>query len=170
MVQIRHRRVVDLAWILARTKEAPAPAHVSHLGPCRLWTGSLGVKGYASISYEGRSQGGHRLAWEFANGTRVPEGLVVRHKCDVRPCVEPAHLETGTCSENTRDAVERGRWHGGQGRPPRADGLAKDSDEARAKAGLGRLSLRLPEATLARWRELAGDEGITAWLLRVVPK
>jgi hypothetical protein len=34
----------------------------------------------------------------------------VRHRCDVRCCVRPEHLATGTQAQNIADTVRRGRW------------------------------------------------------------
>jgi hypothetical protein len=51
----------------------------------------------------------HREAYEAVNGAGSAAGLVVRHRCDVRACVNPAHLQIGTHSDNVRDKVERGR-------------------------------------------------------------
>jgi predicted transcriptional regulator len=42
----------------------------------------------------------------------VPEGLKVLHRCDVRHCVNPSHLEVGTQRKNIQDAVLRRRVHG----------------------------------------------------------
>lgn len=39
----------------------------------------------------------------------IPEGLVIRHKCDNTMCINPGHLETGTMSDNMSDRDERGR-------------------------------------------------------------
>lgn len=50
----------------------------------------------------------HRLAWMSMHGP-IPDGMVVRHKCDVPNCVNPDHLELGTVGDNNRDAVERGQ-------------------------------------------------------------
>jgi hypothetical protein len=36
-------------------------------------------------------------------------GLIL-HKCDNGWCVNPAHLELGTCAKNRKDAHERGLW------------------------------------------------------------
>jgi len=53
----------------------------------------------------------HRIVWSIHNGP-IPEGLVVRHSCDVPRCIEPAHLLIGTQLDNMRDKRERGRIGG----------------------------------------------------------
>lgn len=50
----------------------------------------------------------HRAAYESEYGP-IPPGMVVRHKCDNPPCVNPEHLEVGTQADNAKDMSVRGR-------------------------------------------------------------
>lgn len=96
---------------------------VDKRGPddCWLWTGALNMHGYGKIgiSDELGPETAHRLSYEWAKGP-IPAGLQVNHTCDVRNCVNPAHLYAGTAKDNTRDAIERGRWYSPFVHGPRA--------------------------------------------------
>lgn len=52
--------------------------------------------------------GTHRLSWTLTRGP-IPDGLWILHQCDVKLCVNPAHLRPGTPSDNTGDTVSRAR-------------------------------------------------------------
>lgn len=65
---------------------------------CWIWTDALGGKGY----------GKHRKAYKLYNGP-VPAALQVRHTCDNKWCVNPAHLKIGTQRDNEADKRARGR-------------------------------------------------------------
>lgn len=78
---------------------------------CWLWTGAVSGRGYGKLGIDGRDIGAHRLAWELAYGP-IPAGLFVLHTCDVRRCVNHAHLFLGTAADNTRDMFEKGRQGG----------------------------------------------------------
>jgi hypothetical protein len=75
---------------------------------CWLWTNVPGSNGYGTIEVDGRRMTAHRLSYMVYVGD-IASGLVVRHKCDVRACVNPAHLELGTHHDNMLDRAKRGR-------------------------------------------------------------
>jgi len=54
----------------------------------------------------------HRLAYRLAHG-QLERWAYVRHRCDVKLCCNPDHLELGTARDNALDAVRRGRTNGG---------------------------------------------------------
>ena len=80
--------------------------------------------GYGKVRVGSRTDGtrrtarAHRVAWEIARGP-IPEGHVVRHRCDNPPCVNPDHLELGTQADNVQDMVDRGRHWRHQTKPER---------------------------------------------------
>lgn len=77
-------------------------------GGCWEFRGAKNPSGYGTMHFQNRTQGAHRWAYMAWVGP-IPEGRVVRHKCDNRPCINPDHLETGTYADNNRDTSERGR-------------------------------------------------------------
>jgi hypothetical protein len=98
-----------------RTDMPPARAAVfwkrtRREGECLIWTGSTNGRGYGQFVVCRRKTMVHRISYELTNGA-VPDGLVVRHKCDVKLCVNPDHLCIGTHLDNARDKIDRRRAH-----------------------------------------------------------
>lgn len=57
--------------------------------------------------------GVHRHVYQECFG-EIPEGMVVRHKCNNTICVNPEHLELGTHIDNMRDRAISGRTASGE--------------------------------------------------------
>jgi hypothetical protein len=66
---------------------------------CWIWTGAQHGKGYGIVHRENRSKSPHREAYELFVGP-IPPGMEIDHRCRVRLCVNPAHLEAVTHQEN----------------------------------------------------------------------
>jgi hypothetical protein len=88
---------------------------------CWLWQWNLGGGGYGAFAktYLGYGRGGatipaQRYSW-FIHFGPIPMGLFVCHHCDVKHCVNPAHLYLGPPVRNVRDAFERRLMKSSQG-------------------------------------------------------
>jgi hypothetical protein len=75
---------------------------------CMEYQGCVQSNGYSRATVNRVADYGHRHIYRLVNG-EIPPGLDVRHTCDNRRCINPAHLVTGTRMENMQDAVARGR-------------------------------------------------------------
>lgn len=73
---------------------------------CWEWKGAVNSDGYPVLWDGTRLTYAHRIAYEMVIGP-VPEGLDVDHLCNVRRCVNPAHLEAVTHRENVQRAFRR---------------------------------------------------------------
>ena len=71
-------------------------------------------KGYVYLKRDGVRISGHRYSYIKHKG-EIPDGMVVRHKCDVRNCINPDHLIIGTQADNVNDRVSRNRGACGEG-------------------------------------------------------
>lgn len=84
---------------------------VNKTDTCWLWTGARKESGHGVIGLGKREQGlvrAHRLSWTIHNGN-IPKGMLVCHKCDNPPCVNPDHLFLGSQLDNVRDCIQKGR-------------------------------------------------------------
>lgn len=89
---------------------------VDRRGPddCWEWTASRDKPGYGRLGTGRRSNKGnvetmaHRISYQIHHGP-IPDNLLVLHKCDNPPCVNPKHLFLGTQLENVQDMIAKGR-------------------------------------------------------------
>jgi hypothetical protein len=77
-------------------------------GGCRLWVGYIQPNGYGYVNVGRHKSPAHRLAL-ILSGVPVAAGMDVCHRCDVRNCVNPAHLYVGTRRQNMADCTARAR-------------------------------------------------------------
>lgn len=75
---------------------------------CRIWQGSKMNKGYGVLCIHNRHKTAHRLSYEAFKGP-IPQGLMIRHSCHNRLCIEPEHLSVGTAYDNEHDKIRAGR-------------------------------------------------------------
>jgi hypothetical protein len=81
---------------------------------CWLWMSCRNRQGYGQINVGNKKRvEAHRVAYELTYGP-IPDGKVVRHKCDNPRCCRPDHLLLGTYRDNAQDAIERGQMPSGE--------------------------------------------------------
>ena len=88
---------------------------VDDFSGCWEWAGRLNDAGYGVLTlarsglHEARV---HRLTYELTVG-RIPEGMIVRHRCNNPRCGRPSHLVIGEQVDNVQDMFDAGRQHAG---------------------------------------------------------
>lgn len=131
---------------------------------CWLYDGAKEVNGYGYLSNplgnKPKFITAHKLAWILTNGP-VPEGKSVLHSCDVRACVNPAHLRLGTHQENMDDMLGRHR---------RVTKLTADQvREIRQRLSTYPTDRRLPNGLLKNMGAEYGVTDKTIWEIRTNP-
>lgn len=111
--------------------------------------------GYYLMKHNYKRKSIHRHVYEELFG-EIPEGLVVRHKCDNRSCINPEHLELGTFQDNMNDMVERDR----SPRGVRNGNAILDEDKVREIRRLAHLGVKRSE--ICKMFNLKNVNNITA--------
>ena len=95
------------------------------MSDCINWSRSLGHNGYGLTTRNNKTYRAHRLAYCDYHGIDHSDikGMVVRHTCDNRKCINPEHLVIGTHQDNMDDMKKRNRTAKGE-----AHGRAKLSE------------------------------------------
>ena len=136
----------DAEYILSRIQHDTA-------GGCWLWSGPINRGGYG-ITTRGLA---HRVAYRAFIGDA--EGALVCHSCDVRCCVNPAHLWLGNHKDNADDMVRKNRSPWASKKP---DHLRFWQDgEANPNSKLNRLSADEIRRSPLSKIELAGRYGVS---------
>lgn len=88
-------------------------SRVKKTDDCWLWMGRVNEKGYGVMPIARKNFSAHRLSYEYFIGD-IEVGEMVLHSCDVRSCVNPAHLFLGDAKLNAIDASSKGRTFTGE--------------------------------------------------------
>jgi hypothetical protein len=79
---------------------------------CWEWQAGRDKDGYgvfAATVFGVRVRRAHRFSHMLHSGELLNHRILVLHSCDNPPCVNPAHLSSGTNADNVRDMIAKGR-------------------------------------------------------------
>lgn len=114
-------------------------SHVNKTDSCWLWTGGEHTSGYGRIGlheHNNRMEYAHRYSYALHFG-ELPDDVYVAHTCDVKMCVNPAHLFKSQGNlENMADAATKRRIAHGE-RSARSKLTDAEVAEIRARAATG---------------------------------
>jgi len=77
---------------------------------CWNWLKCKDQKGYGFFRINKKMVRAHRLSYMIYNKIdEIPEGMLICHKCDNPPCINPKHLFIGTPHDNSQDCLIKNR-------------------------------------------------------------
>jgi HNH endonuclease len=98
---IAYTNVTEDDWVTADPIRPTSAPPIDRDAPCIDWDGELDRDGYGrSGSGRSHSQVAHVYVWEEAVAD-IPEGCSLDHVCRNRACINLAHLDLVTWSENS---------------------------------------------------------------------
>lgn len=99
-------RPLRTEWLARFWEKVASPENAND---CWLWQGVPNKDGYGTFrNNEGDCDTAHRASYVIHHGP-IPDGKQVLHSCDVRLCVNEAHIYAGTQQQNVDDMRIRGR-------------------------------------------------------------
>lgn len=93
---------------LSEAMAIPIKYRVSKNECWEVFSHALTKFGHPTITRNKKSYNIHRYVYMLL-GNKIEDSEVLRHKCDNPICCNPAHMETGTQSDNINDMILRGR-------------------------------------------------------------
>lgn len=87
-------------------------AHTKKEGDCMIWQGDHFPSGYPRSPHEALKDVDrytHRQVYKLLHG-KLPKGMWICHTCDVKMCVNPAHLEAMTPKDRVHLSLRRDRF------------------------------------------------------------
>lgn len=69
---------------------------------CHIWQRARNSRGYGVVWHDGKVRLAHRVAWFLASGRWPADGVVLDHICEVKACVNVAHLRELSNWQNVR--------------------------------------------------------------------
>ncbi len=137
----------DLFWSLVDKRQPDE---------CWEWQDNLTAGGYGQFRVNYRALQATRVSYYLTHHVD-PLALVVRHKCDHPPCVNPNHLELGDQKDNMRDAVIRGRLNCGDKNGTRTKPESKALGE---RNGLSKLTCEVVQLIRERYASGSSCESL----------
>ncbi len=72
---------------------------------CWLWKGTKFSSGYGAFKIKGKTWRAHKFSYILFNG-KIPEKLILHHKCKNKLCMNPKHMELVTPKKHTRVSTD----------------------------------------------------------------
>lgn len=76
--------------------------NIKNKNQCWEWKGCL-KRGYGYVKIQGICYRVHRISYHISNPNEDLSGIIIRHVCDNKKCVNPEHLTTGSQQDNVKD-------------------------------------------------------------------
>ena len=112
---------------------------VDKSGECWMWKLRLNKDGYAQVRFKAyRGKMAHVVAYILTYGENIPEGFEIDHKCGVKKCVNPDHLQVLSRKDHLKLEWERGVY---EAKRKLSESQVRDIRSQYSKGGVSQRSL-----------------------------